>query len=247
MFEFAEPMRIQRNRYDSWLDNTDALSEAIRRLNEHLELPVIDLRAADFSPCPQEELLAGFFTPFLFDVIELQYEELSSGEKDSFQRAINDSLRKDNLPFRLSDMGLIELQADHEVLSPEIIASIDLITEPGIHDLLKEAVKKHMQPTVQAHRDAVEKIWDALERLKTYYTDLDKKGSASKIIYDMAGGNQSYIALFNAEFKALTDVGNDFRIRHHETSTVDITDPRHYDYFFNRCLSLIALAIQYLE
>ena len=26
-----------------------------------------------------------------------------------------------------------------------------------------------------------------------------------------------------------------------------IQDPRHYDYFFNRCLSLIALAIQYLE
>ncbi len=247
MFEFAEPMRIQRNRYDSWLDNTDALLEAIRRLNEYLELPAIDLRAADFSPCPQEELLAGFFTPFLFDVIELQYEELSSGEKDPFQTAINDSLRKDNLPFRLSDMGLIELQADHEVLSPEIIASIDLITEPGIHDLLKEAVEKHMQPTVQAHRDAVEKIWDALERLKTYYTDLDKKGSASKIIRDMAGGNSSFVTLFDIEFKALTDIGNGFRIRHHETSKVDITDPRHYDYFFNRCLSLIALAIQYLQ
>ena len=132
-------------------------------------------------------------------------------------------------------------------MSPEIIANVDLITELGIHDLLKEAIEKHMQPTVQAHRDAVEKIWDALERLKTYYATMDKKSSASKIVGDMAGGNQNYIALFNAEFKALTDIGNDFRIRHHETNKIDITDPRHYDYFFNRCLSLIALAIQYLQ
>lgn len=247
MFEFAEPMRIQRNRYDSWLDNTDALAEAINHLNEHMEIPVIDLRAAEFSPCPKEELLANFFMPFVFDVIEFQFEELSNGEKAPFQAAINDSLRKDNLSFRLSDRGLIELQADHEVLSPEIITNVDLITEPGIHDLLKEAIEKHMQPTVQAHRDAVEKIWDALERLKTYYTTMDKRASASKIVDDMAGGNASFVKLFDDEFTALTKIGNGFRIRHHETNKVDITDPRHYDYFFNRCLSLIALAIQYLQ
>ena len=247
MFEFAEPMRIQRNRYDSWIDNTNALTEAINHLNEHMEIPVIDLRAADFSPCPKEELLASFFTPFVFDVIEYQFEELSNGEKAPFQAAINDSLRKDNLSFRLSDSGLIELQADHEVLSPEIIANVDLVAEPGIRDLIKEAIEKHMQPTVQAHRDAVEKIWDALERLKTYYTTMDKRASASRIVADMADGDQNYTALFNAEFKALTDIGNDYRIRHHETNKIDITDPRYYDYFFNRCLSLIALAIQYLQ
>lgn len=247
MFEFAEPMRIQRSRYDNWTDNTDALKEAISHLNEYMEIPVIDLSSAMFSPCPVEELLASYFTPFIFDVIEYQFNELSTREKAPFQAAINDSLRKDNLSFRLSDSGLIELQADHEVLSPEIIANVDLVAEPGIRDLIKEAIEKHMQPTVQAHRDAVEKIWDALERLKTYYTELDKKGSVSKIIKDMAGGNANYIELFDSEFDSLRKIGNNFRIRHHETDKIDITDPRHYDYFFNRCLSLIALAIQYLQ
>jgi hypothetical protein len=247
MFEFAEPMRIQRSRYDNWTDNTDALKEAISHLNEYMEIPVIDLSSAMFSPCPVEELLASYFTPFIFDVIEYQFNELSTREKAPFQAAINDSLRKDNLSFRLSDSGLIELQADHEVLSPEIIANVDLVAEPGIRDLIKEAIEKHMQPTVQAHRDAVEKIWDALERLKTYYTTMDKRASASKIVADMADGDQNYTALFNAEFKALTDIGNDYRIRHHETNKIDISDPRYYDYFFNRCLSLIALAIQYLQ
>lgn len=63
----------------------------------------------------------------------------------------------------------------------------------------------------------------------------------------MAGGKTEYITMFDAEFIELTKIGNNFRIRHHETNKIDITDVRHYDYFFNRCLSMIALAIQYLD
>lgn len=247
MFEFAEPMRIQRNRYDNWVDNTDALTEAISRFNEFLEIPLVNLSMYEFSGTSQEDLLASQFTPFLFDIIEFQFDELSNGEKTPFQMAINASLKKDNVSFRLSDRGLVEILNDYEVLSAEIIKNVDSVGEPGIQDLLNEAIAKHMQPTFQAHRDAAEKIWDALERLKTYYTSMDKKASATKIISDIAGGQAEYITLFNAEFKALTDIGNNFRIRHHETNKIDITDIRHYDYFFNRCLSLISTAILYLE
>ena len=49
------------------------------------------------------------------------------------------------------------------------------------------------------------------------------------------------------EFNTLTKIGNSFRIRHHETDKIEIQDIRYYDYFFNRCLSLIAIAIQYLK
>ena len=94
-------------------------------------------------------------------------------------------------------------------------------------------------------QDEIEKNIEKI--LKTYYTDRDKKKSVEKIVSDMSGGQGAFETLFNAEFKALTDIGNNFRIRHHETNRTDITDIRYYDYFFNRCLSLIALAIQYLE
>ena len=83
--------------------------------------------------------------------------------------------------------------------------------------------------------------------LKTYYTALNKRDSAAKIVNDMSGGQDDYITLFDTEFTALTKLGNNFRIRHHETDKIEITDIRYYDYFFNRCLSLIALAIQYLQ
>ena len=112
---------------------------------------------------------------------------------------------------------------------------------------MDDAILAYKTPHPTAQQNAVEKIWDALERLKTYYTALDKKNSAAKIVSDMAHGQAEFIDLFNSEFKALTDIGNNFRIRHHETNKTDITDSKHYDYFFNRCLSLIALAIQYLK
>ena len=63
----------------------------------------------------------------------------------------------------------------------------------------------------------------------------------------MANDHDDFAELFNTEFMILTDIGNKYRIRHHETNKIDIIDIRYYDYLFNRCLSLIALAIQYLE
>ena len=50
----------------------------------------------------------------------------------------------------------------------------------------------------------------------------------------MSGGNNDFQTLFNDEFIALTKIGNNYRIRHHETDKVDITDDNYYDYFFNR-------------
>lgn len=164
-----------------------------------------------------------------------------------FQSDINDLFEKTGLLYRLTDEKIIERIVENSPLVPEIESKVAQIKEPGTRQLLEEAVALHKMPYPESARDAVEKIWDALERLKTYYTDLDKKASVSKIVGDMADGDPNYIALFNAEFKALTDIGNDYRIRHHETNKIDITNPRHYDYFFNRCLSLIALAIQYLQ
>ena len=167
MTDFAEPILYRPNRYDNWTEKTDALNVAVNRLNEFMDIPVINLRGAMFSPCPVSELLANYFTPFIFDVVEFQYDELSAGEKGPFQEAINAAFQKDNLSFRLTDRGLVEQLAQHEVLSPEIIMLSEQIKEPGLKELFDLAVENHMQPNLQAHKDAVEKLWDVLERLKT--------------------------------------------------------------------------------
>ena len=164
-----------------------------------------------------------------------------------FQNEINEIFEKTGLLYRLTDEKIIERIVENSPLTPVIEEQVAQIKEAGTRQLLQDAIKLHSSPYPESARDAVEKIWDALERLKTYYTELDKKSSVVKIVNDMAGGERHFSDLFNEEFNALTKIGNSYRIRHHETDKVDITDPRHYDYFFNRCLSLIALAIQYLQ
>lgn len=164
-----------------------------------------------------------------------------------FKSAINGIFEKTGLQYTLTDHGMVERVVDNGIQLNEIESTLIQIKEKGLKELLDDAILAYKTPHPSARQGAVEKIWDALERLKTYYTALDKKNSADKIVSDMANGQADFINLFNAEFKALTDIGNNFRIRHHETSKIDITDSMHYDYFFNRCLALIALAVQYLQ
>ena len=112
---------------------------------------------------------------------------------------------------------------------------------------MQEAIAYYKEPRPGNRQIAVEKMWDAFERLKSYYPAMKKNESADKVISNMAAGQPAYIELFTAEFKVLTKIGNEYRIRHHETDKIEIMDLRFYDYFFNRCLSLLALAIQYLQ
>lgn len=112
-----------------------------------------------------------------------------------------------------------------------------------IHVLLDNA-EKYVKSDIKV---AVEKIWDAFERIKTFYVDssqgIDKKRSVAKLIDQIANGNNSLRDEIEKEFILLTKIGNDYRIRHHETTKIEITDEEQYRYLFNRCFSLIKLAI----
>ena len=164
-----------------------------------------------------------------------------------FRDEINDIFQKTGLLYELNTDLQVERIVENSPLTPAVESAIAAVKEAGARELLQEAILLHRSPYPADIRDAVEKLWDAYERLKTYYTTMNKAKSAEKIVNDMAAGQAPYVTLFDTEFRALTKIGNDYRIRHHETDKVEITDVRYYDYFFNRCLSLIALAIQYLQ
>lgn len=165
---------------------------------------------------------------------------------DKFEDEINQLFEKTGLLYRFNDEYIIERVEDNGVLNEIITAQVEEIPEKGLKDLLHEAIALHKTPNPLAQKDAVEKIWDALERLKTYYSS-DKKASSNQLIGNMAEGSNEFAQLLTEEFRKLTEIGNNFRIRHHETNKIEIVSEKHYDYLFNRCLSIIALAIQYLN
>lgn len=177
-------------------------------------------------------------SPFsVLDAIEL-FEKYNSGGEYTAQ--INALFKLNSVLYKLEQgrvESILEISIDR--------GNVAEISEKGLKELINEADGYYRSGNKQI---ATEKIWDAFERLKTYYSPtLDKAKSADKIIEDMSGSEPNFKALYQAEFKELTTIGNKFRIRHHETTKIDITDNRQYDYFYKRCLALISVAILYLE
>lgn len=102
---------------------------------------------------------------------------------------------------------VLERVIEGSPLTTELENTVTSVKEPGTRELIQKAIELHRSYTPDNIRFATEKIWDAYERLKTYYTSLDKRASADKIIFDMSASQPAFIDLFTKEFKALTEIG----------------------------------------
>lgn len=246
MDNYAEPLLIKPLRYDNLTEQSDACEYALKQLNGFLDTPCIDINAWKQGGNHYLDMVTSVFTPYLFDAIELQYAELSELEKSKFSEAVNEVFKQGDIFFKLNEDGLIELQEKAGNLFPLLQSLNEKITEPGLKELINTAWEYHNKSDIESHQIAVEKLWDAFERLKTYYCP-SKKDSVSKLINKMSKEKKDYSELFDEEFSKLTKIGNSFRIRHHENGKIEIDDIRYCDYFYNRCMSLISLAIQFLQ
>lgn len=129
----------------------------------------------------------------------------------------------------------------------KIIAPLPMKLEPiekGVKELLEEAISKHNSGNTPY---AVEKLWDALERIKTVLNPGNKKQSADLLIKRMAHDDLNFYSLYNNEIKLLTEIGNSYRIRHHEINKNEIKNILDWEYLYNRCLSFLELAIKFIN
>lgn len=133
-------------------------------------------------------------------------------------------------------------------LSEQASLSYDLvdfqIDDHEFNKLVEQAFQYYKEARIDT---ATEKIWDAFERIKTFYKQYDKKGSITKLIDIVSKNNAEYREMVEDEFTSLTKLGNDFRIRHHETNKKDICCEEHYDYLFHRCIAVLRLVTSVLR
>lgn len=182
------------------------------------------------------DVITGGLPYSVFDVIEIFSNILKSNQ---FDNQLNQVLSLSESKYRLNQGKFNDIyEAQFEVES-------SALPEKGLKMLVDSASNYYEKGDLLV---AVEKIWDAFERLKTYYGPrLSKNNSASKIVEDFGMGNKEFQMMINDEFQALTIIGNKFRIRHHETDKIEITDERQLNYLYKRCLSLIISATQFLN
>ena len=168
---------------------------------------------------------------------------------NEFMQGLNEVFRMTGLSYKMTQNKQIERITELDSVVDEALEEITIVEEPGLRALVEESVSFYKSPFPANHKIATEKIWDALERIKTIFMKdgMDKKKSSEKLIELISSGNEEFRDLFDFEYKTLTDIGNKFRIRHHETDKIDINDDRYYDYFYNRCLSLIVMSLRFME
>ena len=99
-----------------------------------------------------------------------------------FQNEINSLFDDAGLLFKLTDAKLIERIDSNYILPNMFETKVPMIQEYGIKELLEDAISLYKTPHPWARQSSVEKIWDALERLKSYYIKLGKKKSIEKIV-----------------------------------------------------------------
>ncbi|MEQ9374260.1 MAG: hypothetical protein RIG68_03740 [Imperialibacter sp.] len=161
-----------------------------------------------------------------------------SNFEESYQRALTEFqsfIRESIDAGKELDLGhVLDMNVNTDLLFNQEATTND----SELNALINEAKSRFLKPGDK--QVALEKIWDAFERIKTYYGQ-NKKESSTKLISKIASnlGEEE----FNNEFVTLTKIGNNFRIRHHETDKIELTDISQIDYLFFRVLSLIDLCL----
>lgn len=173
-----------------------------------------------------------------FGHYELSFDK-HSGQK-TFRSEVNQLLHRGGTVFELSDdlriirVGSPSVQKVIEELSP-------MSGDEKLDRDLAQAVKLYQSRDIDDRVIAVERLWDAFERLKTI--DLpaaSKKVSADALLEHI--DSRAFRTFVKAEMVCLTAFGNEFTIRHHETNKHPVP-PEALDYLFARMGSLITLLL----
>lgn len=171
--------------------------------------------------------------------------ELSNNSKEKFKNDINRILERNGVKFYMDDKGQVKRYLPTQM--EQIIKNINLETsDDRLNELLKEAIDKFQNPDIQYRKLGLEKIWDAFERMKTFYGS-NKRLSVEQLLREVAGESDAFYDTLDTESRQLTDIGNKYQIRHFEQDKIEVKSVEHIDYLFYRMIAFINLCVSKLE
>lgn len=143
-------------------------------------------------------------------------------------------------PFLRDLVKIAELRVSPPILAESVAVPMPDTGDSTLDDLLRRARDGFRDPSPDTRRLALEKLWDAWERLKTLDDGADKKRSTTQML-DRIATEPTFRGLLETEAKALTGIGNDFHIRHFEVDRAPLINDAQVDYFFHRMWALVWL------
>lgn len=160
-----------------------------------------------------------------------------------FVSDVNLLFRCNGIAYELTSLGQIARRFPgpvSEVLSQALFRTGDDETDK----LLEDARRRFVSPKLEDRQDALEKLWDAFERLKTLEPGPNKRAQADALLDRVAAPNTRLRETLGREALELTAVGNTFRIRHSETTQEPLTSLDQVDYLFMRMFAFVRLTLR---
>ena len=145
--------------------------------------------------------------------------------------------------FEVRRVRLEKGLADTPVLRDPLFHATFKTGDPSLDGLLQSAQSKFLSNDPDLRKEALEKLWDSWERLKTLEPGKEKKDSV-RILLDKTTTEPAFRESLEAEARALTEIGNNFMIRHTEVGKIPIASAEQVEYFFHRMFSLIRLILR---
>lgn len=164
-----------------------------------------------------------------------------AGQED-FRMTVNRIFARNGVAFDMLPNGRIE-RVLPPVLGEELKRTLFNTGDRTLDNMLDECRAKFSDRNPLVRREALERLWDAWERLKSLADPSDKKRSV-KIILDAVTSVPSLRERLEIEATELNSIGNSHLIRHSEISQVPVIDVDQVDYLFHRLFAMIQLLLR---
>jgi hypothetical protein len=161
-----------------------------------------------------------------------------------FRAEVNEMLGRGGVAYEMNSDGEIR-----RLGSRELRQAVDRLPVSGTGDaeleiLFEQSRRYYFSRKADERQIALEKLWDAFERVKT----IDTQRGSKKIGVSAILGRIEPALLRDAverEMRELTSLGNAFKIRHFETDKVSVP-PEATDYLMTRMSALVVFLLERL-
>ena len=162
--------------------------------------------------------------------------------QEEFRATVNRIFARNGVAFEMQSAGSI-VRVLPPVLGEDLKRTLFNTGDRTLDNMLEECRTKFSDRNPLVRREALERLWDAWERLKSLADPSDKKRSV-KIILDAVTSEPSLQVRLEEEATELNSIGNGHLIRHSEVNQVPVIDVDHVDYLFHRLFAMIQLVLR---
>jgi len=203
------------------------------------DTPVI-MDLLEFCAGPVGEPIQGSFHSY-FNHYHLSWDREAGLER--FVADVNLLFRRNGLAYELTPTGQGRRLLP-EPLAAAIGRTLFATGDVECDRLLEVARRRIVSPKLEDRQDALEKLWDAFERIKTLERGANKRAQADTLLDRVATSGSEFRQLLAREAAELTNIGNGFRIRHSETTQEALTSPDQVDYLFTRMFAFVRFMLK---